>query len=193
MSCSCDNNPLILPVGATGPQGPQGEPGFGFEHFVGEELDGGVVFHVYRDSLGEEHGLICSIINQTISSQYSSIANALAGANSYWNGPSNTTLLKTQGGISGTGAWKYADDYSHGGFTDWYLPSIDELSLLCNNRYNVNKTLSTIVGSTQLNFFVYWSSTETDFDQAYAFRFEQGDSYTDNKIDTFAVRAVRQF
>lgn len=33
---------------------------------------------------------------------------------------------------------------------DWYLPSIDELSLLWHNRYHVNKTARTI-GSTLLS------------------------------------------
>jgi hypothetical protein len=47
------------PVGPQGPIGPAGPPCLGdYTHFIGEEFGGGIVFHVYRDAAGHEHGLI---------------------------------------------------------------------------------------------------------------------------------------
>jgi len=198
MSCSCDNNPLILPVGATGPQGPQGEPGFGFEHFVGEEFGGGVVFHVYRDADGTEHGLIISLEDQVISPiAYSNITSTSLGIpllESKWNGAENTNLMEAQVGAS-AGAWKACVDYTYDGFTDWYLPSISELILLSNNRFNVNKTFSTVVGATELLDDFWWSSTEfqSDSSSAKIYNMLLESIEIKSKNDTYRVRAIRKY
>jgi hypothetical protein len=56
------------PVGATGAVGPpgvQGPPGpqlpGSFEHYIGEHFGGGIIFFLWKDSLGEEHGLVVDI------------------------------------------------------------------------------------------------------------------------------------
>ena len=79
--------------------------------------------------------------------------------------------------------------------TGWYLPSIDELRILCHNRYYVNKSLSTIGGTTLLsNTAVYWSSTEFNRRNAYSFSFENGLAVPGyNKTNSGSVRAVRAF
>jgi hypothetical protein len=87
----------------------------------------------------------------------------------------------------------------NGGQSDWYLPSIDELSLLWNNRFNVNKTLFTINGATELKFnALYFSSTENFAGSAWGIGiFSQ--SYNDYSVSinkSFQegyVRAVRAF
>ena len=203
MSCSCDNNPLILPVGATGPQGPQGpkgDPGTpAFQHYIGESFGGGVVFHVYRDALGVERGLIASIINQDLAKDvYSNIDNVACGALSTWDGQSNTNLIKTQAGPSGSGAWKLCDDYTvtvgSTTYNDWYLPSVDELNLLYNNRFNTNKTLATLVGANQLVYESYWTSSEYSAASAFVFSFQFGTSnYNGPKGFLYNVRAIRKF
>ena len=82
---------------------------------------------------------------------------------------------------------------------DWYLPAIEELSLLWQNRFNVNRTLSgnssfgTILGATQIGYNNYWCSTENGDNFAWYFR-RNGDSFPGgNKSDTNYVRAVRKF
>jgi hypothetical protein len=84
---------------------------------------------------------------------------------------------------------------------DWYLPAIDELSLLWQNRFNVNRTISRnsslgpILGATHNGYNTYWSSTEYDSTSAWYFYFLNGVAKYNNKndTDTYYVRAVRKF
>ena len=55
----------------------------------------------------------------------------------------------------------------------WYLPSIDELSLLFQNRYHANKGLSNVSG-TLISNNNYWSSTESTASNALYFTFTSG-------------------
>jgi hypothetical protein len=160
-------------------------------YWVGQSFGGGVIFHTYRDSNNIEHGLIVSTTNQSTSSAYSNIDTNGAFAASRWNGQANTNALKAQTGAT-SGAWKVCDDYSSGGFSDWYLPSISELQLLWNNRYNVYKNWNNI--SQDLFIDNYWSSTEYDDDMASSFNFGSGLIDVNTlKNTSLYVRAIRQF
>lgn len=196
MSCSCDNNPLILPVGATGATGPKGDTGAGaFEHFIGEEFGGGVVFHIYKDADGTEHGLVVSTVDIAVNKQYSNITSTEIGvtAQSSWDGASNTTAISTQVGVS-AGAGKECADYSGGGFTDWYLPSYTEIFLFYTNRFNVHKTIATIIGATEFNIGeTYWTSTELTNDSAFYFNPNGPLTAGGLKSLTKSVRAIRKY
>jgi hypothetical protein len=84
---------------------------------------------------------------------------------------------------------------------DWYLPAIDELSLLWQNRFNVNRTLSgnssfgPILGATQIGYDNYWSSTEYNSTNAWYFYFLNGIAENPIKSASYImyVRAVRKF
>ena len=161
-------------------------------NWVGKPTLGGIVFHVYRDSNNIEHGLICSVVEQSTSSQYSNITSASVGSTTTWNGQTNTNLMAAQTSAS-SGAWLDCNNYTYFGYSDWYLPSIDELNLLSNNRFNVNKTLSTIMGATQIEGVDYWSSTQFDATRSYNYNFNAGYADYNNKTSTYRVRAIRQF
>ena len=161
-------------------------------NWVGKPTLGGIVFHVYRDSNNIEHGLICSVVEQSTSSQYSNITSASVGSTTTWNGQTNTNLMAAQTSAT-SGAWLDCNNYTYFGYSDWYLPSIDELNLLSNNRFNVNKTLSTIMGATQIEGVDYWSSTQFDATRSYNYNFNAGYADYNNKTSTYRVRAIRQF
>jgi hypothetical protein len=75
-------------------------------------------------------------------------------------------------------------------FTDWRLPTINELIQMYNSRSSIGG-----FGIGGLGFStVYWSSTEGDSTFAYYFNFDGGDGNdTTNKYSGSAVRGVRAF
>jgi len=170
------------PIGPTGPTG-------GFTHYIGELYGGGIVVAVWKES-GVEHGLIASLTDVSASAQWSSITGTLIGATaqSPIDGQANTTAIVAQGDVSG--AAYLCDNYSAGGFTDWYLPAAWEL----NQCYNAAFVVNTILGATNgFQFAYYWSSTEYTGTNAWGQNFDYGGTYDDYKDDTCRVRAVRRF
>lgn len=163
-------------------------------HYLGEVYEGGVVFHLYKDSKGKEHGLVVALTDQGTEETWSNVTNSLAGANSTWDGKSNTEIIISQNGHTSSAA-KLCKNVSDGGYNDWYLPSVQELNILWNNLYNVNKTLSETDGATEIGPYIYWSSTEFNNGFAWNFHFTSGGSTNTFAIKTYLlpVRAIRAF
>ena len=112
------------------------------------------------------------------------------------SGKRNTELLvATMGnvaytGYSGTGtttnyAAKLCDDYSYGGYDDWFLPSIGELTLMYNNLYRNG------VGSFDNRY--YWSSSENSSVSAWIQDFDYFGNVNSSRYWDSCVRAVRAF
>jgi len=172
-----------------------GGTGGNFTHYIGEEFGGGVIFHLWKDAQGVEHGLIVDKVDLSTSQVWSNIDQTLIGpsAQSSWDGLSNSNAIIGQAGHTNSAAALCLNS-TNGGQSDWYLPSIDELSLLWHSRFNVNKSLSTIGGATVLPFSAdYWSSTEHFLNYAWNFTFYSGLATNLNKYITAYVRAVRAF
>lgn len=183
-----------IPVNRLGMNGKLAVSSLTSSRYIGESYGGGVIFHLWKDNAGVEHGLIVSIVDLNTSSVYSN-ATSYTSALSTWDGQANTNVLKAQV-LATSGAWKYADDYSYNGFTDWYLPAIDELMLLANNRFNVNKTLSTIGGATEIpTLYSYWSSTQSGAAStfAYSLNFSALTPSDISKGTSARVRGIRKF
>ena len=172
-----------------------------FQYQIGEYVadEGGIIFHKYLDGDTQKY-LVVSITDQSPGQAWSNISATLIGssAQSTWDGLSNSNAIVGQSGFT-NGAAKTCLDLVSLGKDDWYLPAIDELSLLWQNRFNVNRTLSgnssfgTIAGAVQINYANYWSSTENDNINAWYFYFSNGNANYDIKGDTYYVRAVRKF
>ena len=182
------------PAGATGPQGPAGNGG-GFTHWVGESFGGGVVFHVYKDALGVEHGLIVSLTDLSTAAPWGLYGTDVPNCESSWNGAANTAAIIAAGVEVGSAA-QLCDVYEAGGFTDWYLPAIDELNLMYNAKYNLNQSLSQIAGGAPFDLNAnpfYWSSSEGNSTNAWGFLFSGGYTSSNYKDYSLYVRAVRAF
>jgi hypothetical protein len=181
-------NVTISPVGGTGAVTINSSGGGGgFVHYLGEDFGGGIIYYLYKDSGGVEHGLIVNKTESAFGIKWQNTA-TLTGADRTEDGAYNTALM-TDSPVE-----VYVTGLSNGGFTDWYLPSIDELGLLYYNRYSAQKGLraggSTLLSSTR----TYWSSTENfDLNNAQVFRFANGDNNSGLKIGTSAARAIRSF
>ena len=166
---------IIGPSGATGPQGPIGltgpagpqTPGT-FNHYIGEVFMGGVIFSLFKDSLGSEHGLIVALTDLSNLNEWSNISNEIGiTAQSNWDGLSNTLAIINQTGhIASAALLTY--NYSSMNNDDWYLPSMHELDKLRNNLFEVNQTIRNTVGGVEIGEHIYWSSTEfTNFFGSY--------------------------
>ncbi|NQW42144.1 MAG: DUF1566 domain-containing protein [Bacteroidetes bacterium] len=182
-----------------------GSGGGGFTHYIGEEFGGGVIFHLWKDNSVVEHGLIVDKTDLSMNKIWSNVDNIEidSAAQSSWDGFSNSLAIVNQAGHTNSAAALCLNS-TNGGQSDWYLPSIDELSLLFHNRFNINKAFSTINGASELpNTKEYWSSTEensiSNFAGEFAWRFWFSASQAINdvsitsKSNMCAVRAIRFF
>ena len=173
-------------TGAAGTNGTNGNDGVdgGVGPFhLGKDTLGGIVYYIYIGSDGNQHGLI---VNTGESTEVWQATGTLTNASRSWDGAFNTALMTS------SAAATYVNGLTDGGFSDWYLPSIDELGLLYYNRFSANKALST--GSfTLLSPSNYWSSTEYNTTGAFYFGFYGGTVWSVTKANTISVRAVRAF
>jgi hypothetical protein len=97
-------------------------------------------------------------------------------------GLANSNAIIAQSGHTASAA-KLCRDYTGGGKTDWFLPSKDELNQLYLQQ--------AVVGGFRQTY--YWSSSEINFEYAWAQISYDGDQYGINKYVTLYVRAVRAF
>jgi hypothetical protein len=189
------------PAGPAGPQGPAGanvaagqqcgQNGFviGFDQngniicslfAIGDTGPaGGIVFYITDGGL---HGLEAAPKDQSAAAWgcYGTATGAVGTG--VGHGAQNTVLILADCTESGIAA-RIADDYTLNGYDDWFLPSKDELNLLCQQK--------DVVGGFTVN--AYWSSSETNSADAWHQAFSncsQGGGY---KGSAFNVRAVRAF
>ena len=164
-----------------------------FTHYIGEYFEGGIVFHIYRDSVGIEHGLIVSHSDLSMDSQWSSIDTLIGNnAKSTWNGLSNTQAISNDTTILISAA-KACKNLVQANYSDWYLPSIDELYIMFSHRFDINRRLSQVNGSQLIGLSSYWSSTELDKTDALSVNYLSGTIAQDAKNTMKKVRAIRKY
>ena len=186
----------------------------GLIHYVGEVFGGGVVFQVWKDQSGTEHGLIVDLVDlgSSVWSNVDSPFEYIGATAEGLNGMNNSQAIIDQNGHT-TSAASLCMGSNNGGFTDWFLPSISELNALQNNYTVISRVLFDIGGQALTNNAGYWSSNEkmvssdptcANCSQAIWLRFEQGaislgaPSSCDisgqyKKCLSKAVRAIRDF
>lgn len=152
----------------------------------GDPYNGGVIFSLDTD---KKHGLISALSDLTTPSgdrfEYGP-SDVFSNATSMSDGLNNTLLASATNGTSS--ATYLAKHYSGGGFSDWFLPSINELELL--------KTKKDIVGgfyTTSSSLAMYWSSTESTITSAQGLNFAAMMGNPLPKYYAGRIRPIRKF
>jgi hypothetical protein len=158
---------------------------------VGDSYGGGIVAYilVIGDTAYDanvQHGLIAATADQNggAAIAWSNITNTLVGTTgtAIGTGQANTTAIVGQGGCT-SGAAYLCDHLTEGGYSDWYLPSKDELNKLYLNQVAIGGFAGDL----------YWSSSEGNAYYAWFQDFYDGYQYSSNKSNNRRIRAVRAF
>ncbi len=155
------------------------------------ESQGGVIAYIFQPGdpgyiPGEVHGLIAAPYDQG-NSPWGCVFNFIGGTSTaLGTGQANTTAIINECGAIGIAA-QICNDLTLNGYSDWYLPSKDELNKLFLNRI--------AIGGFSDNDY-YWSSSEISEDYAWMQGFQIydiGGQYEYPKDYGLRFRAVRSF
>jgi hypothetical protein len=173
-------------AGATGPTGPQGA---GLN--IGKLLGGGIVVAEWYES-GVLRTLVASLADVSLGQAWSTNTTTATSLYSTIDGLTNTNGIIAQTGLPATIAYAAGNArlWSDGGFTDWYLPAIWELTAC----YNAALAVNSVLGANGFSPNNYWSSTEYSPTSAMTINFQNNTTVNINKSNTVVkVRAVRKF
>lgn len=150
-------------------------------HYLGEEYLGGIILYLYIGSDGQQHGFV---VSKTESDGTWAPTNMIStpsgwatttGATSLYDGAFNTNLLPSDSPL------KLSATAMGSG---WYVPSIEELNILVNNKFHLHNTKASGVTPIVYNLL---SSTELTYDKFYS------TSGVIDKRTNGKIRCIRSF
>ena len=150
---------------------------------IGDTHQGGVVF--YLD--GNGGGLIVATSDQSSGAEWGCYGTVISGADGTVIGIGIQNTLDIEAGCSTSGtAADICANLTFGGYSDWFLPSKDELNEMYVNLYSQ--------GFGDFASDSYWSSTEYNDGSAWKQNIlNDGDQTNASKDNTYYVRAIRAF
>ena len=151
---------------------------------IGDAYQGGKIAYIFSSGDGQTHGLIAAVADVSSTAQWGCYGSIVSGADgeAIGTGNQNTIDINMAGCSSGSAASLCAN-LVEGGYSDWYLPSLEELKIMFLNK-------SAIGGFAAAD---YWSSSEYNASNAYYVGFNYGGYDGRYKYYTYRVRAVRSF
>jgi hypothetical protein len=156
---------------------------------IGDNFQGGRVAYILQPSdpsyiTGQIHGLIAAPGDQSISATWGCwLTTVGASGTAIGTGNQNTITIVTVCTTTGIAA-EICNDLVLNGYSDWYLPSKDELFQLFTNQ--------TAIGGFAAQ--KYWCSSEYDLMNGWKLNFGNGAwSSNSSKSNGYYVRAIRSF
>ena len=148
---------------------------------IGQSYQGGIIFYI--DGTGQ-HGLISATTDQSTGAQWGCYGTSIPGTiTAIGTGQANTTLIVNGCSEAGRAA-RICNDLVLNGYSDWFLPSKDELNLMYTQK--------NVIGGFVFAFF--WSSSEGTANNAWLQSFSDGFQTSTLKANgAVYVRAVRAF
>ncbi|MEQ9377585.1 MAG: FISUMP domain-containing protein [Imperialibacter sp.] len=177
--CLKDNEPEIIAPGT---------------YAVGDLALGGVIAYVLQTGdpgydPDSEHGLVVALSDQSSGAEWGCSGTGIRGAerSDIGTGSQNTLDIIYDCATPGIAA-RLCHDLTLNGYSDWYLPSKEELNILYLNKMAIAS------GGATLADEYYWSSTENGGLLAWGQDLSNGQAVApDKSVTNLNVRAVRAF
>ena len=160
---------------------------------VGQLFDFGTCFYLIPDTInGLAFKMDISLTAKYWHATNTTLVNATNDA--IYSGLTNTDLIVAAYGSEDNAA-KTAKDYSFitpEGITydDYYLPSKNEIELIGSNFRNLGIVL---YPNETLDNYIYWTSTEYDSSQAWAYNLITNEFFLSDKSNLYKVMLIKQF
>jgi len=150
---------------------------------IGGNINGGIIFYLDATS---SHGLVCAPSNQSEAAIWGCNLTNIIGADGtvVGTGRQNTIDIVSSCNVLGIAA-RICNDLNLNNYSDWFLPSKDELNLMY--------TQLKLHGLGNFTNNTYWSSSEQTNDGAWGQGFSSGVQGNTGKEFAGAVRAIRAF
>ena len=150
---------------------------------IGQAALGGIIAYINGGGSTGTSGLVATVADIS-GKPWGCSFTSIAGADGTAIGTGNQNTIDIMAGCATADiAARVCGDLTEGGYSDWYLPSKDELNALYVNRVAIGN----------FNASTYWSSTEANDNQAYCQVFFGGAPLITEKSDGIPIRPIRSF